>query len=56
MITPARRDIMKQFVKGLSTKLQSVPATVRTTCKILKGMTKKSWKGVGLGPYKGDVP
>ena len=60
MITPARHDIMKQFVqavKGIFKKASKSQRHGRIDLRdILSGMSKKSWKGVGLGPYVGDVP
>ncbi len=61
MITPARHDIMKQFVQAANRafkKASKIPGGngMYDLQDILIGMTKKSWKGVGLGPYVGDVP
>lgn len=54
IITPARRDIIEQFVKGYSKQILDKRSEGFDPFKLLKGMTKKSWKGVGLGPYKQD--
>ena len=61
MITPARHDIMKQFVQAYNrvfNKASKIPGGngAYNLQDILSGMSKKSWKGVGLGPYQGDVP
>ena len=61
MITPARHDIMKQFVQAANrvfNKASKVPGGngAYNLQDILIGMSKKSWKGVGLGPCVGDVP
>ena len=60
MITPARHDIMKQFVQAVNRIFKkaskSSPMDEIDLRDILSGMSKKSWKGVGLGPYVGDVP
>ena len=56
VITPARRDIIEQFVKGYSKLFRKIPYQSDdfdpASATILKGITKKSWKGVGLGPFK----
>ena len=57
IITPARHDIMKQFVQSFM-KVGNARAPKQDSINlkdILKGMSKKSWKGVGLGPYEDDV-
>ena len=58
IITPARHDIMKQFVqsfmKVLNPQLRALKEDSINLRDILKGMSKKSWKGVGLGPYEDD--
>ena len=60
MITPARHDIMKQFVQAVNRIFKkaskSSPMDEIDLRDIISGMSKKSWKGVGLGPYVGDVP
>ena len=59
MITPARHDIMKQFVqanKGIIKKASKTSSFSIDLQDIVSGMSKKSWKGVGLGPCVGDVP
>ena len=60
MITPARHDIMKQFVQAVNRIFKkaskSSPMDEIDLRDILSGISKKSWKGVGLGPYVGDVP
>ena len=56
IITPARHDIMKQFVQSFM-KVLNARAPKEDNIDlgdILKGMSKKSWKGVGLGPYEVD--
>ena len=56
IITPARHDIMKQFVQSRVKVLNArAPKEDKYDLSdILKGMSKKSWKGVGLGPYEED--
>ena len=57
IITPARHDIIKQFVQSFM-KVLNARAPKQDNIDlgdILKGMSKKSWKGVGLGPYEDDV-
>ena len=60
MITPARHDIMNQFVQAVNRVFKkaskSTPKGVYDMRDILSGMSKKSWKGVGLGPYVGNNP
>ena len=56
IITPARHDIIKQFVQSFM-KVLNARAPKQDNINlgdILKGMSKKSWKGVGLGPYDDD--
>ena len=56
IITPARRDIIEQFVKGYYKAPYQCKAPDQSyhfdqaSEKLLKGITKKAWKGVGLGP------
>ena len=60
VITPARRDIIEQFVKGYYKQTRvKAPKDIddyeadnfdQNSEKLLKGITKKAWKGVGLGP------
>ena len=56
IITPARHEIMKQFVQSFVKVLNArAPKENEYNLRdILKAMSKKSWKGVGLGPYEDD--
>jgi len=66
VITPARRDIIEQFVKGYSKQTRvKAPKDIddyeadnfdQNSEKLLKGITKKAWKGVGLGPHRNHQP
>jgi len=60
VITPARHDIVKQFLKSFAKLVDDVEDDVYLIQRldlreILIGMSKRSWKGVGLGPYEGDM-
>ena len=60
VITPARHDIVKQFLKSFAKLVDNVEDDVYLDQRlelheILTGMTKRSWKGVGLGPYEGGI-
>ena len=56
IITPARHDIIKQFALSVSRLVKFAEEGDSYLHRILFGMTKKSWKGVGLGPFEGDRP
>ena len=59
VITPARHDIMEQFVESFGRLVDNVEnydenVDYLDLNEILIGMSEKSWKGVGLGPYEGS--
>ena len=60
IITPARRDIIEQFVRAFAKQIHEQimdgkdfePLSHEDCHEFLKGFTNESWEGVGLGPYK----